>query len=380
MAVNRTKELLCTHKHESFIEEVVISGNPFYIANIVVISLLCIPTAVTNAFVILIIYITPSLHTSPNTLICSLAFTDLASGLVAQPVYAVSRFAELKYDVSTFCWTWLVSRLLGSWLANTSLLTLTAISIDRVQAIQRALRYRSAVRTKRVVVLAVSLWILAGLFSVIRLVLNDVRVFLGIGSSLYLLCLVVLCASYWITFRSLKCHQSQVSHHFRCDQHPNSSHAQHVTRYRRSVLTMLYIAALALVCYTPYICMSLLVLFTGRSVIERTAWTMVDSVLFLNSFLNPILYYWRVKDVRRAMMSFVVRPFRNSLRRSFSQVRAKRWSAPSGFCAKPEVSVKLQRRMWKSMPNVLEFGKSEFGDIHLRYYNCSSSETYDTKF
>ena len=379
MIANRTRELLCRHQQESFIEDVVTNGSSLYIANIVLISLWCIPTAIMNSFVILIIYITPSLHTSPNTFICSLAFTDLASGLFAQPVYVVSRFAELKYDVNTFCWTWLVSRLLGSWLANTSLLTLAAISIDRVLAVRRALRYRSAVRTKRVVLVAVSLWILAGFFSLIRLLVNDVRMFLGLGSSLYLLCLVVLCVSYWITFRSLKSHQSQVNHHLRCCLPPTSSHKHRVTRYRRSASTMLFIVVLTLVCYTPYICMSILVLSTGRSVVERTGWAMIDSVLFLNSFLNPILYYWRVKDVRRAMLTFIVRPFQNSLRRTNYQIRVKRWSAPSGFPTKPAVKVKIPRRKCKSMPNVFDFGKQQSCEIQLRFYKRASLETYDTK-
>ena len=378
MPVNNTAGLPCSHKQEMFIEDVVHEGYPLYIANIVIVLILCIPTAAMNTFVILAIYTTPSLHTSPNILICSLAFTDLASGLVAQPIYVVSRVAEMKHCVSTFCSTWLVSRLLGSWLANASLLTLTAISIDRVQAVRRALRYRSAVRTKRVVVVTIALWILAAFFSAIRLLLGDVRVFLGIGSSLYLLCLLVLCFSYWITFRSLKLHQIQIQGHLQCDQRRNSSHSLNVIRYRHSILTMLYIAALALLCYLPYICMLLPILITGRSIEERTSWTLVDSVLFLNSLLNPILYYWRVKDVRRAILNVVVKPFHKPARRPLSHLRLKRWSAPSGFEVKPACAIKPCRRTWKSMPNVLEFGKLEVIDVHSRPYHHASSQVYDT--
>ena len=281
-------EIVCPHGYESYITDVVNRGYPFYIMSIVVNCLTCFPAVIANALVILGILRTPSLHTPSHLLLCNLAFTDFAVGLSVQPTYAISRVAEVRNYFRTFCVAWLASRLLASWKTNVSLLTLTAISIDRVLAMHLGVRYRFVVSQKRVKVYLVFLWLSAGMMSATRLKSNDVRVFLGITAGIYILCIVVMLFSYRKTFRALRSHQLEVCDYFQRER----SHSVNALHYEKSLDTMLYVVGLAILCYLPYISLSLPVALTGRSVAERAAWNIVDTLLFLNSSLNPLLYYW----------------------------------------------------------------------------------------
>lgn len=298
---NQTSQRACAHGHEIYIEELVIKAYPSYIASIVINLMSCVPTVIINLLVILAIYRTPAIQTTSNILLCSLALTDLAVGLLVQPIYVMSRIAEVLKSFHLFCPTWLISRILASWMANVSLLTLTLVAIDRVLAMHLGIRYRTVIKASRITAVAAALWVIAGFLSCIRLFTYEVRIFLGISAAIYILCLLVLCFSYWKTFNALRNHRHKIGDTFQMPR--GSSRNLNMKRYKRSFYTMLCVVGLVLLCYLPYICLALPVVFTGRNEAERAAWTIVDTFLFLNSLLNPILYCWRMRDVRRSLLA-----------------------------------------------------------------------------
>lgn len=308
-------EIRCPHGYESHIVNVVNTAYPLYITSIVINSLTCFPATIANALVIIAVLCSASLHTPSNMLLCNLAITDLAVGLFVQPTYIISRVAEVENYFNTFCQTWLASRLLASWKTNASLLTLTAISIDRVLAMHLGVRYRLVVSQKRVKMYLVFLWIAAGLLSATRLKFDDVQVFLGITAAIYIICIVVMVASYCKTFRALQSHRLEICDYFQRER-SSSINAMH---YKKSLYTMLYVVGLVLLCYLPYISLAIPVVITGRSVAERAAWNIVDTFLFLNSSLNPILYYWRIKEIRCSVLEIIHRmcPLCFTRRKSF---------------------------------------------------------------
>ena len=293
----------CPHKYENFMEDVVNKGFPFFVTNITINSLVCLSATVINGLIILVISRTRKLRRNPSYLLYfSLCITDFVVGLVVQPIYVISRFAELKGFFHTFCSTWLASRLLAGWLINASLGSITAISIDRVLAVHLGQRYRSVVTIKRVAIAIISVWLMGAFVSSIRL-FADVRVYLGVGSGLYAACLFVASASYWKTSRMITRSHQTVNDSLSGQN--SSQEKSSLIRYQKSLKTMLYVVCLVLLCYLPYICLSLPVVFTGRSVGERAAWTIIDTLILLNSSLNPFVYCWRTKPVRRAVMGYI---------------------------------------------------------------------------
>ena len=55
-----------------------------------------------------------------------------------------------------------------------------------------------------------------------------------------------------------------------------------------------------MLCYSPvFISMIILVIFPKRS---KNAWISADTVLFVNSSINPFLYCWRLHELRTAVL------------------------------------------------------------------------------
>ena len=163
------------------------------------------------------------------------------------------------------------------------------------------MRYKTIVTRKRVILLAVFLWAFGGLLVSVRLFSPNVPIFLGVGAATYVICLVGLVVSYWKTYSALKRHQLQISRRIQ-----TSYDLTNVLRYKRSLNTVLFIVDLVLFCYLPYIVLALIVVGGGRTVVERTAWTVVDTIMFLNSLLNPIMYCWRIREIRRVVHHFIL--------------------------------------------------------------------------
>lgn len=294
--MSNSTSFLCPHGYVTYKPHVVSDAYASYIVNIVLNSVFCLPAAFLNVLVIAAVFTSPALHRPSNMLLCSLAFADFGVGLVAQPIHATSRAAEVVGAFPTYCATWLTSRLIGRWLSNASLFTLAAISVDRVLAIHLETRYRSIVTSKRVFAAIVVLWSIAALIACVRLFAPR-KVFLPTVAYSYLVCLAIMLVAYCNSYRVLRAHQS----------HSPGINGINVAGYRRSLNTMLYIVAVTLVCYLPYIVLATYQAITGRNPVERAAWTIVDTLVFMNSVFKPLLYYWRLPNFRRAVRKLLRR-------------------------------------------------------------------------
>ena len=91
-----------------------------------------------------------------------LATTDLLVGLVCQPLHA-AYWMSVSYEHWNLCRfaydTFFVS---AYALYSVSLLTMTAISVDRLLALLLGLRYRELVTLKRTYILVATFWVLSG--------------------------------------------------------------------------------------------------------------------------------------------------------------------------------------------------------------------------
>ena len=71
--------------------------------------------------------------------------------------------------------------------------------------------------------------------------------------------------------------------------------------FKKSVVNMFVIWFIMLLCYLPLICTSILVNFLGRTYSMHLAFNFSTSVMFLNSSVNPIVFYWRIREFRAAV-------------------------------------------------------------------------------
>ena len=126
----------------------------------IVISALNIPQSISaflgNALIIVALQKVSSLHSASRLLLGCLAATDLGVGLITQPVrialFMSPEHSKLCYYLTTFFQT------IGGMFCAVSVLTTTAISVDRLLALMLGLRYRQVVTLRRTLIFVVSCW------------------------------------------------------------------------------------------------------------------------------------------------------------------------------------------------------------------------------
>ena len=239
-----------------------------------------------------------SLYPPSKLLYRCLATTDLLVGLVSQPL-AATYWISLVHEHWSLCrYARGAVYISGFALCGVSLLTLTAISVDRLLALLLGIRYRQIVTLKRTGIITASFWILsvaAGLFSILHT---------RIAISCYIIvipsCSVISIASYTKIFGTLRHHQTLVQDHVQ--QQPSQPNAMNMARYRKAVNSALWVQLALVVCYVPQLIMLLVI--TNRKNISSHV-IVIDAITniltYFNSTLNPFLYCWKFREVRQAV-------------------------------------------------------------------------------
>ena len=172
-----------------------------------------------------------SLHPPSKLLYRCLATTDLLVGLVNQPLYA-AYWMSVVYEHWSFCRYARDATVISSYvLCGVSLMTMTAISVDRLLAMLLGLRYKEIVTLRRTHIILAIVWVVflvAGLFSYLIY-----RIGLWHRIIIILSGLVISAASYTKIFRALRHHQAQIQDHVQ--QQPNQPNALDIARYRKAV-------------------------------------------------------------------------------------------------------------------------------------------------
>ena len=183
-------------------------------------------------------------------------------------------------------------------LCGVSLLTLTAISVDRLLALLLGIRYRQIVTLKRTCIITATFWILsvaAGSFSVSHTRISDWYAIILISS-----CAVVSIASYRKIFRTLRHRQAQVQNHVQ--QQLSQTTALNIEKYRKAVNSALWVQVALVVFYVPKFIM-LLVITSIKTYSSHVI--VIDGItnilMYFNSTLNPFLYCWKVREARQAV-------------------------------------------------------------------------------
>ena len=275
--------------------------------NIITCSLNCLFSLVAclgNFLTVFTIGKTQELHSPPFILLGCLAVSDLLVGLVCQPIYVAHKIAELEENFAVFCELKIVQFLSGWTTTGVSFFILATVSIDRLLALTLHLRYNAIVTVPRVFQTMFVLWMFVTVIVLLRFWMTNKWFFIPIG--LGFLFFSVIMASSWKIFRIVRRHQHQIK-----DQDMAVSHLQNKTmnilKCRKSAATVLYIYGLFLIFYLPYMVLLLVETFIGFSRTVRIAYDYAATAIFINSFLNPVLYCWRISEIRRAVKNIMRR-------------------------------------------------------------------------
>ena len=162
-----------------------------------------------NATVLLALSKVSTLHPPSKLLFRTLAATDLCVGVISQPLTVVSLMSQVHGELHV-CRYASNARFLASYvLCTVSLLTSTAINIDRLFALSLGLRYRQFVTLKRMYAIVIFFWILSIAFTAVSFI--SARVMSCVRSPVVLFsCLATSGFSYAKIFILLRRNQNQV--------------------------------------------------------------------------------------------------------------------------------------------------------------------------
>ena len=263
---------------------------------------LTINASLGNALILIALQKVSSIHPPTKLFFQSLAVSDLCVGVIVQPLFAIfllSRVTEVNEDVLYYIYK--VSRA-SSWiLCAVSVLTSTAISVDRLLALLLGLRYRHVVTLRRVRVVIICVWLIGVLAGSTRMWRRDVA--LTQGCVVIILSLVTSILSYLKIH--LKLRHQQVRVQSTVSREPTSNSGEiplNIARYKRTVSSILWVQLALVACYIPW---GILAVLFVIGIENDEAWIATETLIYLNSSLNPILYCWKIREVRQAVKDII---------------------------------------------------------------------------
>ena len=260
--------------------------------------LLSITATLGNSLILVALHKESSLHPPSKLLYRCLATTDLLVGLVNQPLYAAG-WMSVVYEHWSFCRYARDATVISSYvLCGVSLMTMTAISVDRLLAMLLGLRYKEIVTLRRTYIIFAIFWIvslLSGLFFHLNYRITFWLSFTGAP-----LCLVISIASYTKIFRAISHHQAQIQDY--AQQQPSQPNALNMARYRKAVYNAIWVQLALVACYVPQFIVRIVIFLSAKRFSNFfLVFGMGIVILFFNSTLNPFLYCWKISEVRRAV-------------------------------------------------------------------------------
>ena len=239
-----------------------------------------------------------SLHPPSKLLYRNLAITDLCVGVIAEPVY-VTYFMSVLSDKWNICFYADVLTFFTCYVFSAvSLFTLAVISVDRLLALLLGLRYRQVVTLKRTLMTLIVGWILS--IVVISTYLWDPIVTSWCVKVALSVCLVTSFVCYVKIFFILRHDQIQVLDHFPQRQQ-NQQVPLNIARYRKAVSAALWVQMTLVVSYLPFLITEALKHQRGIPLSLYHAREFTGTLVLLNSSLNPLLYCWKIREVRQAV-------------------------------------------------------------------------------
>ena len=263
--------------------------------------LICIPnsafsliTCMGNSVILHVIWKTQELHSPSFILLFCLAASDLLAGLICQPSFVGFKIAELGNDFRVYCTLRMIQNISGWITTGVSLVTLSLVSVDQFLALTLHLRYNMIVTVPRVFQISACLGILSITCITLRFYMKN---WIIIPMVTFLCTFLVTALNTMKIFQIVRKHQRQISQ----QQQSVQSNTINVLKCRRSAVTVLYVYGLFVIFYLPFCATMFVETFAGYTLTVKIAYDYVITVVFINSFLNPIVYCWRIGEVRRAV-------------------------------------------------------------------------------
>ncbi|KAK2561167.1 Trace amine-associated receptor 7f [Acropora cervicornis] len=254
-----------------------------------------ITAIVGNSLILVALHEQTTLHPPSKVLLRSLAAIDFCVGVFVAPIRVAFWMTLVKEKWHICVYIFRTARAMTISLCSVSLFVLTATSVDRFLALSLGLRYRQVVTLMRVYAVVITFWVLSIAGTAISFSVESIR-FLSIAT-VTLSCL--LTCIYFNTRIILRLRHHQTKIHGDAGERPNQ-----IARFKKTVNSVLWLQFALVVCYLP--CGVVMAVnhresLSGKELPTSLAEEISLTLVYFNSSLNPILYCWKIKEVRRAV-------------------------------------------------------------------------------
>ena len=187
-------------------------------------------------------------------------------------------------------------------LCSLSVATMTAISVDRVLALLLGIRYRHIVTLRRVRAVITCFWLIAPLRG--WLWLERIDIANKVSSVLLIIYLVTSISCYTRIHLKMKLRhqQAQVQNNVPHTQQNAEGIPLNIARYKKTVSSIMWVQLALVACYLPWF---IAIVLDANGIQHDVASFAVTTLVYLNSSLNPILYCWKMSEVKQAVKATI---------------------------------------------------------------------------
>ena len=258
--------------------------------------LLSVIATIGNLLILVALRKVTSINPPTKLLFHCLAATDLCVGLIEQPLFVIVFLTGFVSPTALY-YVHEVYSGLSFILCGVSLMTAATMSLDRLLALILGLSYKPTVTVKRVRAVVIFFWVASFLvgFSyciglrIIAFGTSFVFILLSIFTSVFSFTKIVL---------KLRQQQAQVQQRVEEEQVNGGGIPLNIARYKKMVHSLAWLQMTLIVCYMPATVLLLSRVVTQRFE-ELFLYYPAMTVVFLNSSVNPILYCWRIREVKK---------------------------------------------------------------------------------
>ena len=272
-----------------------------FIITIIINSITCPFTVLLNVLVIMAVKRRPRLQSNTNILLACLAVTDALTGLITQPSFILWKIFQLL-GISNFETTMRVFH--NSSLRTVSIcscLLLMLVTCERLIAIKFTMYYPYVVIKQNIKVTVIVFWIFSISLEVLSLTNQKIALSVLVGLVLNL-CVLFVTFSYVMLYRETRRHQKMI----KTQQLPQEE-VERFVKESKALKTTVYVVGAVLLCLLPAAITHVFkvsgqMLWQPSLFFVFTPW--IRTCGMLNSLLNPLVYCWRQKEIRKFVFRF----------------------------------------------------------------------------
>lgn len=269
-----------------------------------------------NTLVCLAVWKTPSLHSTINYYMTSLAFADLIVTVLCQPLMVGVIVGRLTGDLDCTSTLDTVYRAIGNFSCATSFFLLCCISLERLLAILRPLTTVRSDNKTRFAVLVLLSWLVALVYSILRVTVSrkgtsyfSAACFL-LGYVWIILCYVVI-----LVFLAV---QAKRLTNLTINERTKRKNEKKIT------ITMVLVIACFTVMWLPFFCFRL---SSNSSLNSGVVYEFAITMALCNSSFNPIIYSFRNGRYSKAFKAILFKQTRMSRGTTRTTRTTARWYA-----------------------------------------------------